>query len=228
MGHTFVALIETSRGFILVDAGIPETLGMLTREMKKLGLGPKELLLVVVTHVHYDHVGNLAAIRRMTGAEVLVHAAEKTSLECAETLVPKGTNRFSKAVAAILGSRAAGKRLFEPVVPDIVIDAGFDLSAFGVPGRAVPTPGHTAGSLSVILDSGEAFVGDACWNVGPFSRGTVFPPFASDVEALGRSWKLLLDSGAGTFHPGHGRPFARAKLLESYEKKFGSAVSSGE
>jgi len=220
MGHTSVALIETSKGFILVDAGVPGTLRVLTRQMKRLGLAPKELLLVVVTHVHYDHVGSLAAVRRMTGAEVLVQAAEKTSLETAETLVPKGTTRFSKAIAALVGSRAAGKSMFEAVVPDIVIDSEFDLSPFGIRGRAVHTPGHTAGSLSVILDSGEAFVGDACWNVGPFSRGTVFPPFVSDVTALGRSWKRLLDSGAGTFYPGHGRPFGRAKLMESYTRKF--------
>jgi len=227
MGHTSVALIETSKGFILVDAGVPGTLRELTRQMKRLGLGPKELLLVVVTHVHYDHVGSLAAIRRMSGAEVLVHAAEKEALETAEMLVPKGTARFSKAIAALIGSRAAGKPMFEPVVPDIVIDSEFDLSPFGLPGRIIPTPGHTAGSLSVILDSGDAFVGDACWNIPFLGRRTVFPPFAADVAALGASWKLLLETGAETFHPAHGEPFPRRKLAESYRRKIGPDASPG-
>jgi hydroxyacylglutathione hydrolase len=49
---------------------------------------------------------------------------------------------------------------FDGVEPDILTDEGMDLLAFGVNGRIVHTPGHTAGSISLVLDSGEAFVGD--------------------------------------------------------------------
>jgi glyoxylase-like metal-dependent hydrolase (beta-lactamase superfamily II) len=35
-----------------------------------------------------------------------------------------------------------------------------DMKAFGVDGKVVCTPGHTAGSISVVLSTGEAIVGD--------------------------------------------------------------------
>jgi hydroxyacylglutathione hydrolase len=50
-----------------------------------------------------------------------------------------------------------------------------DLLEFGVDGRIVHTPGHTSGSISLLLDSGEAFVGDLAVNYLPFNI-SIFPP----------------------------------------------------
>ncbi|UCD38758.1 MAG: hypothetical protein JSW54_04565, partial [Fidelibacterota bacterium] len=44
--------------------------------------------------------------------------------------------------------------------PDILINDEYDLSSYGIGGRIVPTPGHTQGSLTIILDTGEMLVGD--------------------------------------------------------------------
>jgi len=46
------------------------------------------------------------------------------------------------------------------VRPDVLLDDEFDLRQFAVAGRVIWTPGHTRGSVSVMLDSGEAVVGD--------------------------------------------------------------------
>jgi glyoxylase-like metal-dependent hydrolase (beta-lactamase superfamily II) len=40
------------------------------------------------------------------------------------------------------------------------VDDQFDLSDYGVAGRIVHTPGHSASSISIALDSGEALIGD--------------------------------------------------------------------
>ena len=214
MGHCHVALIGTSRGFILVDAGPPKTLRTLTGELKRQGIGPKELLLVIVTHAHYDHAGCLAAIRRLTGAEVLAHDSEKEFLGTGTNAPARGTRLFSKAVYR-LGGALTKLRLYEPTAPTILAGDALDLAGFGIAGKVLHTPGHTAGSLSVVLDSGEAFVGDTCFNVPLVGAGSVFPPFAADVPALLRSWKRLLETGARTFFPGHGGPFGRDKLERS-------------
>lgn len=225
MGHCHVALIGTAKGFILVDAGVPGTLRILTGELKRQGIGPKEVLLVVVTHAHYDHAGCLAAVRRLTGAEVAVHASEKGFLEQGINAPAPGTRRFSKAVYRLARALTA-KRMYEATVPTILVDDAFDLAGFGVAGRIIHTPGHTAGSTSVVLDSGEAFVGDACFNVPIVAAGSVFPPFAADVPALLRSWERLLETGAQTFFPAHGRPFDREKLLGSLARQRTREVSS--
>jgi glyoxylase-like metal-dependent hydrolase (beta-lactamase superfamily II) len=72
----------------------------------------------------------------------------------------------------------------------------------------VYTPGHTAGSLSVLLDSGEAFVGDLAMNKLPLRYNPSLPVLADDIEKAKESWKCLLELGVEMVYPGHGQPFS--------------------
>ena len=76
------------------------------------------------------------------------------------------------------------KQPFDGVIPDILIDDELSLEEFGVKGRAIFTPGHTPGSISIILDSGEAIVGDLV-NGAPFKG----PLFASDISKSKESFE---------------------------------------
>jgi glyoxylase-like metal-dependent hydrolase (beta-lactamase superfamily II) len=48
----------------------------------------------------------------------------------------------------------------EPVEPDILIQDEFGLDVYRIDGKVIHTPGHTAGSLTVIIEGKSAFVGD--------------------------------------------------------------------
>lgn len=125
---------------------------------------------------------------------------------------PPGTNLYAKA-ASYLGQKVMRPLFrFPPVEPDIFISEDFSLEPFGIPGDIIPTPGHTEGSLSVLLSSGEAFVGDLAANYLPFGLGPILPPFAENVPELLGSWHRLLSSGATIICPSHGKPF-KAELL---------------
>jgi glyoxylase-like metal-dependent hydrolase (beta-lactamase superfamily II) len=89
-----------------------------------------------------------------------------------------------------------------------------DLQYLGLNAKIIHTPGHTDGSLTVILDSKHAIVGDTL--IG--SRGkSVFPPFADDPETLMKSWKKLIDEGIEFLYPGHGSPFGVEKLTAEFD-----------
>ena len=90
---------------------------------------------------------------------------------------------------------------YEPTDFDVSVDGEFRLEPFGFPGYVLPTPGHSPGSISAIIDDEIAIVGDAMFGV---FAGSVFPPFADDVRLMVESWKKLLDTGCGTYLPGHG------------------------
>jgi hydroxyacylglutathione hydrolase len=214
-GFQRVYLIEGGSGLVLIDSGRLGLIKTLKATLGGLGRPPSDVGLIVLTHVHVDHVGGLAAAKELTGAKVLVHAAEKDILERGLSTMPAGTGIISRPLVRALRPVLARGQGFRPVSPDIVIDREFDLGPFGVAGKAVPTPGHTAGSISVFLDAGQAFVGDTCFNHRPRSHRSVFPPFADDVPTLLKTWEALLASGASEFYPGHGRPFGRAKLKAS-------------
>jgi len=92
-------------------------------------------------------------------------------------------------------------------------DEDFSLYEYGIPGKVIHTPGHTHGSVSVLLDTGEAFVGDLAMNRFPLRFTPGLPIFAVDESRVKESWKILLNKGAQTVYPAHGKPFA-AELMK--------------
>ena len=69
------------------------------------------------------------------------------------------------------------------------------------------TPGHTQGSVSVLLKSGAAFVGDLAMSARFMRLTPGIPIFAEDLELVKNSWGKLVDSGAKRVFPAHGKPF---------------------
>jgi len=56
------------------------------------------------------------------------------------------------------------------------------LNDFDLNGSVFTTPGHTWGSLSVLLRTGEAFIGDLAVNF--FPAQSVFPTYAEDTKEV--------------------------------------------
>jgi len=87
-------------------------------------------------------------------------------------------------------------------------DGDFPLTEYGIPGKVMYTPGHSIGSVSVLLETGDAFVGDLAMNKFPMRLSPGLPILAEDMQQVRESWKLLLDAGAKTVYPAHGKPFS--------------------
>lgn len=90
----------------------------------------------------------------------------------------------------------------------VIDDDGLSLKDYGISGRVVYTPGHTIGSVSVLLDSGEALVGDLAMNKFPLRLGPGLPTVAENSGKVKESWRKLLDLGVTTVYRAHGKPFS--------------------
>jgi len=87
--------------WVLVDAGVRGRHENFFHKLRRLNIEPRDIRLIVVTHVHFDHVGSLAAIQRRCDCPVAVHAAEAALLEKARIVLPPGTGVFSRRLIAL-------------------------------------------------------------------------------------------------------------------------------
>ena len=200
-------------GLILVDAGPPNQVSKLRMELQTLSINPEDISLLVLTHGHFDHIGSVSAVKTLTNCKVAINHREKEWVEQALRPMPPGIGLWG-AVLAVLMRIMTPFVKFPPSSVDIVLeDREFPLHPFGINGKVLHTPGHTSGSMSLLLDTGEAFVGDLAMGGFPMRIGPGMPTVGDDRNTIKASWKLLLDSGAKWIYPAHGNPFS-ADILQ--------------
>jgi len=214
-GGANVYLIVNGDRSILVDAGNKQAPGKILEQLRRSGLEPADVKLIILTHTHYDHVGGLKELQDVTQAKILVHQNEAEPLAAGYTEFPRGTMVLTQLISFIGRRLARRSGAYEAVRPDISIADRFDLEAYGADGYVLPTPGHSPGSVCVIVEGKTALVGDTLFGL---TRRSALPPFADDVDELLHSWKLLMDTGCRQFLPGHGKPISLNGLRESYGK----------
>lgn len=194
---------------VLIDAGSKGEADAIEREMKKHGVAPRDLALVLHTHAHSDHVGSSAELLRRSGAPGALHTGDDALLASGSNGHLNGVGLRGKVMSPVFSNLK-----FEPFTPSITLREGMTLDEYGLPGaRVVETPGHTMGHVSVVLPDGQAVVGDVLMGGGLGGKLRPRDPryhyFADDLPAIKRSVGRLMAEAITVWHPGHGGPLAR-------------------
>ena len=214
VGFTNCFVIK-GEGAILVGGGAPGKKRAFMRAMEAIPMDPREIQLIVVTHGHFDHHYSASELQEITGAPIAMHMSDKESIEKGSKLMPGGLSPWGSLVSALLRMMAPFLRMKSLEVDVVIGDEGLSLEEYGVSGRIIHTPGHTEGSVSVLLDSGEAFVGDIAMNAIPLRLGPGLPILGYDMERVKERWRALLREGAETVYPSHGNPFPAYVIREA-------------
>lgn len=196
-------LIRGSRP-VLVDTGLPGSGPGIIAALEKDGIHPRDLSLIIITHAHIDHSGSAAFLKEATGAPLLVHAADAEYLRSGASAPAKPAAFLGRLLNLAIGNRKPDPAL--AVEPDILVNAPYRLDAFGIDGTILPTPGHTRGSIAVVLSSGECIAGDLLMGMIPASRVRL-PIVADDLPAVVSSIGMILEKNPKIFYTGHGGPF---------------------
>jgi hydroxyacylglutathione hydrolase len=216
LGLTNVAafLIFKPGEAILVDCGNKGSEDKILKILKGLGLEPGMLKLLILTHVHFDHAGSARRLKELTGCRILAHHSEVDRLRDGFTPIPAGTRWKAKFVVGM--GRLFARRIgtFPGSEPDLLVRESYSLEEFGFPGKVIHTPGHTHGSMVVLMRGGELIGGDTIFGLEGKQH---FPPFAEDLPALLNSWKQIRSLKPSVLYPAHGRAFSYDSFLAEFE-----------
>ena len=138
-----VYVLASGEGVTLVDTGMPGEAGRLDAELRQQGWALSQVRRIVLTHSHFDHVGNAAEIVRLSGAPILAHRDEVPYIEGAQTLPSRSlVGRLLMALEERVLPRPA------PLLVSRALEDGDVLDEAGGM-RVIHTPGHTPGSISL-------------------------------------------------------------------------------
>lgn len=213
-GRSNVFLLTNGKTNILIDTSSPGLWNNLQRQLNKLLI--KHIDYLIFTHAHFDHAGNACRIKEKYNPLVIVQKNEAEFLATGDNILPRGTTFFTRPLVSIFGKKTFPLLRYKPCKYDITVDSLFDLTDFGFNGYLMSTPGHTAGSMSLIIDDEIAIVGDTMFGLLSWS---VFPPYAENIKQMIQSWGKLLETNCSLFLPSHGSANKRSIVQKDYNKR---------
>lgn len=210
----FYALEDAGR-VTIIDGGLASYYDQVPELLAQLGRSLSDVVAIVQTHVHSDHVGITERLRAASGATVFVHEIEGPILTGnAKLKGPKGAGRVLlapssyKAVAHIL---TKGGTKYPTVESVRMFEDGDELD---VPGalRVLFTPGHSDGHCSLVCEQRDVlFAGDAIVTRNlKGDRGPRLMDLNADRERARASLDRFKEVETSTLLPGHGDPWQGA------------------
>lgn len=174
-------VISAGRSRVLVDLGWPGTMGTMRANLNRVDIPLSEIRFGLATHYHIDHAG-LAQDLKNAGVPLLMIDVQVPFVQLMKRHIkPQGQfteiSMEGNTVIAAFESRALLHRV-------------------GIGGEILHTPGHSADSVSLLLDDGSVFTGDL---THPAMVG------AEDADVVGASWQRLKNAGATQVYAGHGQ-----------------------
>ena len=189
---------------ILIDTGRKKYREKILEKCKEFHVS-----LIVLTHGHMDHCQNAAYLAN--ALHIPIAMSEKDM-----NLIPD--NRKQQLLAkTLLGKIVLSvslssfeKESLEVFEPSIYLKNGDNLMEYGIDAKVVELPGHTKGSIGLLVENDKLFVGDALMNM--------FYPTVSmlyvDEQAMLSSAKYISELGEKTIYFGHGKP---KRILYEYD-----------
>jgi glyoxylase-like metal-dependent hydrolase (beta-lactamase superfamily II) len=196
-------LIRIETGFILIDTGISPMRAELVRELDRAGCEPGNLKLIVLTHGHGDHIGNSVYLRDVYGAKIAMHRGDSMMVERGSV----ETGFIGRMVLPLIVF-VAGIGKSECFEPDVYLEEGQGLSEYGFDAKVLHLPGHSDGSIGILIPGGDLFCGDIFVNKSKPARHSI----VTDAAAFDASVARLKTLDLRMVYPGHGKPFPMSRI----------------
>lgn len=226
-------IIDTGDGLVMLDTGCGDTdVAMMVSDMKKMGLDPSKIRLILISHEHFDHYGGVQYLKRNV---------------CPEAKVAMSLLGWNMLQTVSLEGPYIGTR---PQSVDIYLIDGMKIKVGNTTFQIVSTPGHSPGCLSLIFpvkDKGEPHM------VGIMGGSSVQPTqvetklYKASIEYF-KAYASDAKCDIGLFFHSQEKTFASLRIrksneanpliigrekfdseyLESYRDRYQKMIESGE
>lgn len=211
------AFVIESDGLTLVDTGYKGSTERIFKAIRKSGKNPADIKRIILTHLHPDHAGSAAEIKRKLNVPVLAHEADADLIEAGAG--GRDTKLFAPGVLNWLLFQIFIKRspmLTEPVQVDQRLKSYEVLDiAGGI--EIVHTPGHSQGHIALRLPEEQLLIaGDICANMFGLDWSVVYENLELARQSIQKVTELEFDKAVF----GHGFPIktmAAAKFRKFYQ-----------
>jgi metallo-beta-lactamase class B len=144
-------LIDAGGELVLLDGGLPQSAALVAENIRKLGFDPQRISTIGVSHVHFDHVGGINALQKLSGARVLSSKDGVRALRAGDVLHDDP-----------LYDQGYEKRSFPAVQHLEAVADGSIRAAGNTRIVGIYTPGHTPGGMSWTWNTCEE---ERCLNI---------------------------------------------------------------
>ncbi len=127
-------LIVGDQGDILIDGASEQDADLIADNIRALGYRMRDIRFILASHEHYDHIGGIAKLQQMSGAQVVASAP--------------AAKIMSAGVPAIDDPQFGVTKPFPPAQVGRIVADGGEVRLGNLMVTAMTTPGHAAGSLS--------------------------------------------------------------------------------
>lgn len=127
-------LVTGGDGHVLIDSGTEKGADLVAWNIRRLGFRLTDVKYLLHSHEHVDHVGGMARLQQLTGAQLVAS--------------PAAAAVFQNGAAGVGDPQAGMHPTFGAARVDRVIEDGETVRSFDLSLTAVATPGHTPGALS--------------------------------------------------------------------------------
>jgi len=215
--------------WVVVDTGPPGNAPRILSVLRRNGIREEAVRLIFLTHGHFDHFGSALELRRLLPGHprIAMHPADRPFV--ADACWPSSLRPSTLSGAFGLAGGAIGMCLYalagtlhpwpESALDEVLwlddvplSDTPTDLMPVcRVEARAIRTPGHSPGSITLQLSTGEAIVGDI---LASGIRRTDARPngLVDDAAQVASSLRSIAALRPTIVYPGHGGPFLGADV----------------
>ena len=189
-------IIENENAAVLVDTGTAAFYDEVLAACSKY-----KMRLIVLTHPHFDHAENAAALAEHFRIPVAVHKADIDVFENYDSQPLMSYGLVGKIVLGVSLKVLRNTKVRRPQNLIFVKD-GDSLSDYGIDAKIVELPGHTKGSIGVDVEQKNLLVGDALDNWVKPALGHLY----ADFDAIKQTSQKIKAFGSRTIFYGHGKP----------------------